>query len=73
MKDIDKALEDFNQSQKLIKEDLSSKENLIYIFNKLDDTNKGKLLTYASDLYYSHEYQTKVKKIPILNLNNLED
>lgn len=73
MKDIDKALEDFNQSKKLIKEDLSLEENLIIIFNKLDDTNKEKLLTYASDLYYSHEYQTKVKTIPILNLNNLED
>ena len=69
MTDIDKALEEFNQSNKLIKEDLSSEENLINIFNKLDDTNKDKLLTYATDLYYSNEYQNKVKKIPVLNLN----
>lgn len=69
MKDIDKALEDFNQSQKLINEDLIPEENLINIFNKLDETNKDKLLTYATDLYYSHEYQNKVNKIPILNLD----
>ena len=69
MKDIDKTLDEFNQSKKLIKEDLSSEENLVNIFNKLDETNKDKLLTYATDLYYSHEYQNKVKKIPILNLD----
>lgn len=69
MKDIDKVLENFNQSQKLINEDLSAEENLINIFNKLDDANKEKLLSYASDLYYSHQYQNKVKKIPVLNLD----
>ena len=69
MKDIDKTLEDFNQSQKLINEDFSSEENLINIFNKLDDTNKEKLLNYASDLYYSYQYKNKVKKIPVLTLN----
>lgn len=68
MKDIDKVLENFNQSQKLINEDLSAEENLINIFNKLDNANKEKLLSYASDLYYSHQYQNKVKKIPVLNL-----
>ncbi len=69
MTDIDKTLEDFNQSQKLINEDLTPEENLINIFNKLDENNKDKLLTYATDLYYSHEYQNKVKKIPVLNLD----
>lgn len=68
MNDIDRALDDFNQSKKLIKDDLSTEENLINIFNKLDDTNKNKLLIYALDLYYSHSYQTKVDTIPILNL-----
>lgn len=69
MKDIDKALDDFNKSKQLIKEDISSEENLINIFSKLDDTNKEKLLTYATDLYYSHKYQTKIKEIPILDIN----
>lgn len=69
MKDIDKAIDDFRKSQKLINEDHSPEENLVNILNKLDETNKEKLLAYASDLYYSHQYQSKVKKIPVLNLD----
>lgn len=69
MIDIDKSLDEFNQSKNLIKEDLTPEENLINIFNKLDDTNKDKLLTYTTDLYYSHQYQNKVRKIPVLNLD----
>ena len=72
MKDIDKAIDDFRKSQKLINEDLSSEENLVNILNKLDETNKEKLLAYASDLYYSHKYQTEIKTRPVFNLN-LED
>lgn len=72
MKDIDQALADFKKANQLIKDDLSSEENLVNIYNQLDDTNKEKLLSYAQDLYYSHKYQTEVNRIPILNLN-LED
>lgn len=58
MKDIDKILEDFHKENRLVKEELSTKDNLLSVFDKLDKTNQEKLLNYAADLYYSHKYQS---------------
>lgn len=69
MQDIDKTLADFKKSRQLIKDDLSTKENLDNIFEKLSTENQEKLLLYAKDLYYSHRYQTRVTEIPILDMN----
>lgn len=69
MQDIDQTLADFKKSRQLIKEDLSTKENLDSIFEKLSKENQDKLLIYATDLYYSHRYQTRVTEIPILDMN----
>lgn len=69
MKDIDQTLADFKKSRQLIKDDLSTKENLDNIFEKLSKENQEKLLIYATDLYYSHRYQTRVTEIPILDMN----
>ena len=69
MKDIDQTLADFKKSRQLIKEDLSTKENLDNIFEKLSTENQEKLLLYATDFYYSHRYQTRVTEIPILDMN----
>lgn len=68
MIDIDKTLENFHKQNRLIKEELTKEENLLSVFNKLDEKNQEKLLTYAADLYYSHRYQTKIREVPILNL-----
>lgn len=68
MTDIDKTLENFHKENRLIKEELSKEENLLSVFNKLDETNQDKLLDYATDLYYSHRYQTRIREVPILNL-----
>ena len=69
MKDIEQTLADFKKSRQLIKDDLSTKENLDSIFEKLSKENQDKLLIYATDLYYSHRYQTRVTEIPILDMN----
>lgn len=69
MKDIDQTLADFKKSRQLIKDDLSTKENLDNIFEKLSKENQDKLLIYATDLYYSHRYQTRITEIPILDMN----
>ena len=69
MQDIDQTLADFKKSRQLIKDDLSTKENLDSIFEKLSKENQEKLLIYATDLYYSHRYQTRVTEIPILDMN----
>ena len=69
MQDIDQTLADFKKSRQLIKDDLSTKENLDSIFEKLSTENQEKLLIYATDLYYSHRYQTRVTEIPILDMN----
>lgn len=69
MKDIDQTLADFKKSRQLIKDNLSTKENLDNIFEKLSKENQEKLLIYATDLYYSHRYQTRVTEIPILDMN----
>ena len=66
--DIDNILENFHKENRLIKEELTKEENLLSVFNKLDETNQEKLLTYASDLYYSHRYQTRIREVPILSL-----
>ncbi|MDU2557458.1 MAG: hypothetical protein E7C95_00630 [Anaerococcus prevotii] len=68
MIDIDKELEEFHKENRLIKEELSTKENLLSVFSKLDETNQEKLLSYAADLYYSHKYQTEIRKVPLLDL-----
>lgn len=68
MTDIDNILENFHKENRLIKEELTKEENLLSVFNKLDETNQEKLLTYAADLYYSHRYQTRIREVPILNL-----
>ena len=68
MIDIDKELEEFHKENRLIKEELSTKENLLSVFSKLDETNQEKLLSYASDLYYSHKYQTEIREVPLLDL-----
>lgn len=68
MTDIDKTLENFHKENRLIKEELSKEENLLSVFNKLDKTNQEKLLDYATDLYYSNRYQTRIREVPILNL-----
>ena len=72
MTDIDQILENFHKEGRLIKEELTKEENLLSVFNKLDEENQEKLLTYAADLYYSHRYQTRIREVPILNLK-LED
>ena len=72
MTDIDQILENFHKENRLIKEELTKEENLLSVFNKLDEKNQEKLLTYATDLYYSHRYQTRIREVPILNLK-LED
>lgn len=69
MQDIDQTLADFKKSRQLIKEELTTKENLDSIFEKLSTENQEKLLFYAKDLYYSHRYQTRVTEIPILDMN----
>ncbi len=68
MIDIDKELEEFHKENRLIKEELSTKENLLSVFSKLDETNQEKLLSYAADLYYSHKYQTEIREVPLLDL-----
>lgn len=68
MIDIDKVLEEFHKENRLIKEELSTQENLLSVFSKLDETNQEKLLSYAADLYYSHKYQTEIRKVPLLDL-----
>lgn len=68
MIDIDKVLEEFHKENRLIKEELSTKENLLSVFSKLDETNQEKLLSYAADLYYSHKYQTEIREVPLLDL-----
>lgn len=69
MKDIDKILEDFHKENRLVKEELSTKDNLLSVFDKLDETNQDKLLNYAADLYYSHKYQSEIREVPILDIN----
>ncbi len=69
MKDIDKILEDFHKENRLVKEELSTKDNLLSVFDKLDKTNQEKLLNYAADLYYSHKYQSEIREVPILDIN----
>lgn len=68
MIDIDKVLEEFHKENRLIKEELSTQENLLSVFSKLDETNQEKLLSYAADLYYSHKYQTEIMEVPLLDL-----
>lgn len=68
MIDIDKVLEEFHKENRLIKEELSTRENLLSVFSKLDETNQEKLLSYAADLYYSHKYQTEIREVPLLDL-----
>lgn len=68
MIDTDKELEEFHKENRLIKEELSTKENLLSVFSKLDETNQQKLLSYAADLYYSHKYQTEIREVPLLDL-----
>ncbi|WP_308655313.1 hypothetical protein [uncultured Anaerococcus sp.] len=68
MIDIDKVLEEFHKENRLIKEELSTQENLLSVFSKLDETNQEKLLSYAADLYYSHKYQTEIREVPLLDL-----
>ena len=69
MQDIDQTLADFKKSRQIIKEELTTKENLDNIFDKLSSENQEKLLIYAKDLYYSHRYQTRITEIPILDMN----
>lgn len=69
MKDIDKILEDFHKENRLVKEELFTKDNLLSVFDKLDETNQDKLLNYAADLYYSHKYQSEIREVPILDIN----
>lgn len=69
MKDIDKILEDFHKENRLVKEELSTKDNLLSVFDKLNKTNQEKLLNYAADLYYSHKYQSEIREVPILDIN----
>jgi hypothetical protein len=68
MIDTDKELEEFHKENRLIKEELSTKENLLSVFSKLDETNQQKLISYAADLYYSHKYQTEIREVPLLDL-----
>ncbi|WP_106461382.1 hypothetical protein [Anaerococcus sp. Marseille-P3915] len=68
MKDIDKVLEDFRESRKAIKKDLSSRDNILYIFDSLSEDRKDKLLSYAEDVFYSQRYQEKTYEVPILNM-----
>lgn len=68
MKDIDKVLEDFRESRKAIKKDLSARDNILYIFDSLSEDRKAKLLSYAEDVFYSQRYQEKTYEVPILNM-----
>lgn len=69
MKDIDKILEEFHKENRLVKEELSTKDNLLSVFDKLDKTNQEKLLNYAADLYYSNKYQSEIREVPVLDIN----
>lgn len=65
---IDIMLEEFHESRKAIKKDLSPRENILYIFDSLTEERQTRLLAYAEDVFYSQRHQDKVIEVPLLDI-----
>lgn len=65
---IDIMLEEFHESRKAIKEDLTPRENILYIFDSLTEERQNRLLSYAEDVFYSQRHQDKVIEVPLLDI-----
>lgn len=65
---IDIMLDDFRESRKAIKKDLSARDNILYIFDSLTEERQSKLLAYAEDVFYSQRYQDKIIEVPLLDI-----
>lgn len=65
---IDIMLEEFHESRKDIKKDLSARDNILYIFDSLTEDRQNKLLAYAEDVFYSQRYQDKIIEVPLLDI-----
>lgn len=68
MDHIDIMLEDFRESRKAIKKDLSARDNILFIFDSLSEDRQAKLLSYAEDVFYSQRYQDKIIEVPLLDI-----
>lgn len=68
MEHVNIMLEEFHESRKAIKEDLSARENMMNIFDSLTEERQARLLSYAEDVFYSQRHQDAVIEVPILDI-----